>query len=255
MLDISKISPLGLGLVKIGRNTQVKYPQDFDLPSDKQVIELLNTAQELGVNLLDTAPAYGTSEERLGNIFKSGKIPSRHNWLICSKAGEIFTNGRSSYNFTKEYIVASVKNSLQQLNTDYIDILLIHSDGNDLEIIEKHDVFATLSLLKQQGLIRAYGMSTKTIAGGKLTLDHADFAMVTYNLQYQAELEVIQYAANLNKGIFIKKGLMSGHLNNSGNSVEKSMELIFNQAGVTSLIVGTINPKHLRHNIDCIPTF
>src|SRR5690606_39506858 len=61
-------SPLGLGTVKIGRNQGVKYPSGFDLPDDGQVRDLLALARGLGINLLDTAPAYGTSEERLGPL-------------------------------------------------------------------------------------------------------------------------------------------------------------------------------------------
>ena len=51
------VSPLGLGTVKFGRNAGVKYPRPFDLPSDQQALTLLETAWELGINLLDTAPA------------------------------------------------------------------------------------------------------------------------------------------------------------------------------------------------------
>ena len=52
-----ELSPIGLGTVKIGRNTDVKYPADFELPSDDDIIELLTLASELGINCLDTAPA------------------------------------------------------------------------------------------------------------------------------------------------------------------------------------------------------
>ena len=52
-----QVSPLGLGTVKLGRNQQVKYPRPFELPGDEEVLALLGLARELGVNLLDTAPA------------------------------------------------------------------------------------------------------------------------------------------------------------------------------------------------------
>jgi len=58
------VSPLGLGTVKMGRNTAVKYPRHFEIPDDKQVQNVLSQAWELGINLLDTAPAYGNSEQR-----------------------------------------------------------------------------------------------------------------------------------------------------------------------------------------------
>jgi aryl-alcohol dehydrogenase-like predicted oxidoreductase len=61
-------SALGLGTVKFGRNEKTKYPQRFDLPSDESIHELLKTASEIGINLLDTAAAYGRSEERIGEI-------------------------------------------------------------------------------------------------------------------------------------------------------------------------------------------
>ena len=55
------VSVLGLGTVKIGRNQQVKYPSGFELPDDQSVIELFELARSLGINFIDTAPAYGSS--------------------------------------------------------------------------------------------------------------------------------------------------------------------------------------------------
>jgi aryl-alcohol dehydrogenase-like predicted oxidoreductase len=80
-----EVSPLGLGTVKFGRDQQVKYPWTFKIPDEKSVIELLALSQDLGINLLDTAPAYGTSEERLGQLLKN-----RQDWVIVSKVGEAF---------------------------------------------------------------------------------------------------------------------------------------------------------------------
>jgi aryl-alcohol dehydrogenase-like predicted oxidoreductase len=58
------VSPLGLGTVKLGRDQGVKYPNGFTIPDDQQARALLNQARGLGINLIDTAPAYGISEER-----------------------------------------------------------------------------------------------------------------------------------------------------------------------------------------------
>ena len=63
-----EVSRLALGTVKFGRNEGVRYPQPFELPSDAQLDTLIGCAAELGVNLLDTAPAYGHSETRLGRL-------------------------------------------------------------------------------------------------------------------------------------------------------------------------------------------
>jgi aryl-alcohol dehydrogenase-like predicted oxidoreductase len=233
-------SIIGLGTVKFGRNTDVKYPTAFELPSDKQAADLLSLAKDLNINLLDTAPAYGNSEERLGKLLKG----QRKDWIIVGKAGEEYINQKSSYDFTPQAILNSIKRSLKNLNTDFIDLLLIHSDGNDEEIINKYGVFDTLNQAKQQGLIRYSGMSTKTVTGGLLTLKNSDVAMVTYNPSYTDELPVIEYAAQNNKGILIKKALSSGHLD-----MPSAMQFIWQQPGISSIILGTINPQHLRDNV------
>lgn len=242
------VSALGLGTVKFGRNQGVKYPQHFELPSDAEIEHLLAVALDLGMNLLDTAPAYGTSEERLGKLLRH----QRHQWLISTKVGEEFINNQSQFDFSASNVNKSVERSLKRLNTDYLDIVLVHSNGDDLRIIEEAQIFTTLANLKKAGKIRCFGMSSKTIAGGIRCIDEADLAMVTYNLNHQEEREVIAHAKRQNKGIFIKKGFVSGHLNslNETDPIAASLKFIFAEAGVSSVIVGTINPKHLQQNAE-----
>jgi len=244
------VSCLGLGTVKIGRNQGVKYPSDFELPDDNAVSALLDKARELGINLVDTAPAYGSSEERLGKLLRD-----RGQWVICSKVGEEFQNGQSTYDFSAEHVRSSVERSLRRLQTDWLDIVLVHSDGNDLAIINDSGCLDELQRLKERGLIKSYGMSTKTVDGGLLAAQRTDVVMVTYNPQAREDSAVIDLAAKLNKGILIKKGLLSGHLDSLADSatdpIEETLRFIFNRKGIGSVIVGTINPLHLKHNVDC----
>lgn len=244
------VSLIGLGTVKFGRNQNVKYPHTFELPLDKDLANLLAHAQSLGINLLDTAPAYGLSEERLGKLLKD----QRHEWIVCSKAGEEFENGSSYYNFSAKHIRKSIERSLKRLNTDYLDMVLIHSDGNDESLINQEKVLEILSAFKQAGWIRAFGMSTKTVAGGILALDHSDLAMVTFNPTAEEERTVIRHAEKNNKGILIKKALASGHIahNNHQDTVQQAFDFILQEKGVSSIIVGTINPQHLEQNVGCI---
>ncbi len=242
------VSPLGLGTVKIGRNQGVKYPTGFELPDDQQVRELLALARELGINLLDTAPAYGSSEQRLGPLLAG----QRHDWVLCSKVGEEFDNGRSWFDFSASHTRHSVQRSLQRLRTDYLDLVLVHSDGNDLSVLEQ-EVYPALQQLKQEGLIRAFGFSGKTVEGGIQALQNGDCAMVTWNLQEQAERPVLDYALEHNKGILIKKALASGHLcQNSVDPVKAGFSLVFSHPAVGSAIIGTINPKHLSQNVNTV---
>ncbi len=244
------VTPIGLGTVKLGRNQGVKYPTAFNIPDNKAATNLIAHAKTLGINLIDTAPAYGTSEERVGQLLKG----QRDDWVICSKVGEEFDNGKSSFNFTPEWSQQSCTRSLQRLNTDYIDIMLVHSDGNDLHIINDYGILDALADLKKQGLIRAIGMSTKTKEGGLLAAEKSDVVMVSYNLEYTEEEQVIDYCAIHNKGVLIKKAFGSGHIchNQPGNPVQESVSFIFSKAGVASVIVGTINPQHLVENVAAI---
>lgn len=240
--DIS-VSAIGLGTVKFGRNEGLKYPSTFTLPTDNEIDVLLQTANDLGINLLDTAPAYGTSEERLGNALRG----QRQKWVISTKVGEEFMDGKSQFDFSSEALRQSIERSLMRLHTDYLDIVFVHSDGSDARIIEEDHVFSQLAALKKEGKIRAFGMSTKTIAGGKLSVDLADLVMVAFSPSYAEEREVIAYAEQKHKGIFIKKALSSGHL---PTSVADTMRFVFSEPGVTSVIVGTLNPAHLRQNVE-----
>ena len=242
------VSPLGLGTVKIGRNQGVKYPSGFELPDDQQVRNLLALARDLGINLLDTAPAYGTSEQRLGPLLKD----QRHDWVLCSKVGEEFENGESWFDFSAAHTRRSVERSLQRLRTDYLDLVLVHSDGNDLTVLEG-EVYPALQKLKQEGLIRGFGFSGKTVEGGLKALEDGDCAMVTWNLLEQNERPVLDFAQAHNKGILIKKALASGHICLEGeNPLTAGFELVFSHPAVGSAIIGTINPVHLTQNVTTV---
>ncbi len=243
-----EISIIGLGTVKLGRDQGVKYPNGFTIPDDSEAASLLAQARELGINLIDTAPAYGTSEERLGKLLRG----QRDDWIICSKVGEEFEDGHSHFDFTPKHTRNSVERSLQRLNTDFIDMVLIHSDGNDSRIINDYGTLEALAELKAEGKIRAFGMSTKTVEGGLLAAQQSDGVMVTWNLQHDAEVPVIDYCQQHNKGVLIKKALASGHaaLSDNEDPVQQSFQMLFAHPGVSSAIVGTINPKHLQENVE-----
>ncbi|MBC9249161.1 aldo/keto reductase [Pseudomonas alcaligenes] len=241
------VSPLGLGTVKLGRDQGVKYPNGFTIPDDASARALLDQARGLGINLIDTAPAYGVSEERLGPLLRG----QRQDWVIVSKVGEEFIGGQSHYDFTPAHARLSLERSLRRLESECIDLLLVHSNGDDLAILNDSGLYETLAAFKAEGKIRAFGLSGKTVAGGLLALERGDCAMVTYNLAERSELPVIEHAAAHTKGILVKKALASGHacLAEGQDPLRASFELVFAQPGVTSAIVGTINPQHLASNV------
>ena len=239
-----EVSPYGLGTTKFGRNQGVKYPSAFDLPDETDLTKLLSEAKDLGVNLIDTAPAYGLSEERLGRLLQG----QRKDWVIVGKVGEEFENGESSFDFSVDHFERSLARSLKRLQTDYIDVLMIHSNGNDVDILSNDELIDVLQDFKRRGMVRAVGASTKTVDGGIKTLELMDVVMASYNPDYSEELPVLDYARENNKGVLLKKVLSSGHNINT----QDAFKFALSHQGVSSVVVGTINPAHLLSNVQAV---
>ncbi|MEY3182428.1 MAG: hypothetical protein RLZ35_413 [Pseudomonadota bacterium] len=241
-----RVSRLSLGTVKIGRNTGVKYPEAFEIPDDERVIKLLTCAKEQGINTIDTAPAYGDSERRLGELLPH--VADRGEWVIVGKVGERFENGHSFFDFSAKAIEESVHRSLRRLKTSYLDVVLVHSDGGQIETTAHREAFPALQRLKDQGKIRAFGMSSKTLAGGRIALAHADVVMLTYHAGYEDEYPLIREALEKNKGVLVKKSLASGHLQHP----KAALTFVLKETGVSSVVMGTINAQHLVENCSIV---
>ncbi len=242
------VSPVGLGTVKFGRTEHLKYPRPFDLPDDDYLRALLRRALDLGVNLLDTAPAYGASEERLGALRPGG----RGEWVIVTKCGEAFADGRSTFDFTPEAARRSVEGSLARLRTDYLDVVLVHSDGRDREILESFGTLEALADLKRRGLVRAAGVSTKSVEGGLLAVARCDVVMITLNPRDRAEAAVAKAAEAGRVGVLVKKALLSGHLDAQGlggDPVETCLRFVLGCPGVSSAVIGTLSAAHLEQAV------
>lgn len=235
-----RVSVLGLGTVKFGRTEGLKHPAPFAVPDDNAAASLLATARALGINLLDTAPAYGHAEARLGALL-AGR---RDEWVIATKAGEEFENGASRFDFSPEAVTASVERSLRRLRTDRLDIVLLHSDGRDQEIIERSGALEALETLRRQGKARAIGVSTKTPQGALLAVERSDVVMLTLNPAATADAPAIDLAHRRSVGVLVKKAFDSGHAVG-----EPALRFALGRPGVSSVVLGTINPDHLRENV------
>src|SRR5262245_9841642 len=234
------MTPIGFGAFKIGRNEKTKYTQAYSLPDERAVADLLNGVLDLGIGYIDTAPAYGLSEERIGRAVGH----RRREFTLSTKVGESFENGQSRYDFSAAAVRSSVERSLRRLQTDTLDILFLHSNGEDIAIQQTTDAVATLCDLKQQGLVRAIGLSGKTVEGARMALDWADVLMVEYHLDDRSHAPVIVEAAGCGVGVVVKKGLASGKL-----TASEAIGFVLADSAVTSLVVGSLNLEHLRANV------
>ncbi|MBC7819471.1 MAG: aldo/keto reductase [Planctomycetaceae bacterium] len=234
------VTPLGFGAFKIGRNEKVKYPQPYDLPDDAAAERLLNGVLDAGIHLIDSAPAYGISEERIGKFLAS----RRNEFVLSTKVGERFVNGESSFDFTAAGVRASVAESLRRLRTEMLDMVFVHSNGDDLAIQQQTEVVPTLQKMKHAGYIRAIGFSGKTPAGAEAALEWADVVMVEYHLHDTSHADVIASAASRGVGVVVKKGLSSGHL-----PPADAIRFVLFNPHVASVIVGGLSLEHLQSNI------
>jgi aryl-alcohol dehydrogenase-like predicted oxidoreductase len=236
-----EISTIGYGAFKIGRNQKIKYPQGYDLPDEAASERLLNAVLDLGITLIDTAPAYGLSEERIGRALAH----RRREFVLSTKVGERWIDGASHYDFSAPAVRASLETSLKRLRTDALDVVFIHSDGNDHAVLNETDVVAALDESKRAGLTRAVGFSGKSPDAALAALEWADVLMIEYHPDDTSHAAVLPAAAAKNVGIVVKKGLASGR-----HAPAEAIPFVLNNPAVTSLIIGGLNLDHMRENIE-----
>lgn len=252
------LPPIALGTVKLGRVAALKYAHaPTALPTDEQTLVLLRAALALGVTLIDTAPAYGLAERRLGELLPA--VAPSDRWTICTKVGERFdpATGTSSYDFSPRAIADSVARSIDLLRRPKLDIVLLHfaSAVDDAAVLRAGHAAAALLDLKARGVISAVGASTASPDAALLALGlhpaqpaaapSLDCVMVTLNALDRTAIPLIAQAAAAGRGVLVKKPLASGHADPAA-----SLALVLGTPGVTSVVVGTTSTAHLTQAVE-----
>ena len=152
--------------------------------SEKQVINLIETCISEGLSTFDHADIYGdyTTEKLFGDALKMMDI-GRSDIQLISKCGiEMPCKNRDfkikSYNYSKDHILKSVDKSLENLGTDYLDILLLHRPS---PLINPHEIAETFSLLKENGKVREFGVSN--FSTSQFDLIHSVFPLITNQIE------------------------------------------------------------------------
>lgn len=135
-----KVTPIGFGA---GHTGDIKM-------SDKKVEKLLNTVLDLGINLIDTARSYGESEHRIGKFLSA----RRSEFILSTKIGY---DVEGTEDWTYDCVVKGVEKALRILQTDYIDIVHLHSCNKD--ILEKGEVTEALLRMTQEGKVKCHAYS------------------------------------------------------------------------------------------------
>jgi aryl-alcohol dehydrogenase-like predicted oxidoreductase len=254
-----EFSVLGFGGAEIGWDGK-----------DQQIVEeLLNSALDAGLNVIDTAAAYKTSEQLIGNAV--GK--RRNDFYLLTKCGALDAFTREDW--SKKGILETIENSLRNLKTDYLDIAQLHSCSS--EILNRGEAIEGLQRAQEKGYTRYLGYSgdnesAKTAIG----LDVFDSLQTSVSIADQSPIDGnINLAKEKGLGIIAKRPIANAvwrHKETPPDSyhheywnriqklkfdfLNKSLEeatataLRFTLSidGIDTMIVGTTKPQRWQEN-------
>lgn len=209
-----KVSEIGIGAFPIsGVQQQTDGTQKGWTGTDEQQsIALIHRAEDLGVNLIDSAESYGAghSEEVVGRALQE----RRDKWIIATKVSPNSgwdANDPDLPTQAKKRIIEAAEGSLKRLDTDYIDIYQLHAIP--LEGVMS-TVMETLAKLREEGKIRWYGISTNDReALDKLReLGEIHMLQIGYNLLERDADDLLHFAKQESIGTLIRVPLAKGML-------------------------------------------
>jgi len=197
-----KINRLGFGGWQLGNTDFWGY---MSVPDG---IELVKYAVEQNINFFDTAPGYaaGLSESIIGFATKD----IRDKVVINTKFGHT-ADGETDFSVFS--LREQIYDSLERLQTDYLDSILLHNPS--MEILLGHTLhFQELKKLKEEGLIKSYGVSIDTFEEFKAVLDHVevDVVEILFNIFFQEPKKLFKEAKEKGISIVCKVPLDSGWL-------------------------------------------
>ena len=177
---IPKVSPLVYGCMGLGGGWNKEPTTSEHVQQANQVID---AALEAGINFFDHADIYthGKAESVFGQAL-SDRSGLRDDILIQSKCGIRFAEGDvpGRYDFSKEWIINSVENSLKRLRTEYLDILLLHRPD---PLMEPEEVAAAFEHLQSSGMVKHFGVSNMNQHHIKFLQFHLDKPLVVNQLE------------------------------------------------------------------------
>lgn len=188
-----------LSRIIAGTMTWGKWGKNLNV---NQMISLLENCIENGITTFDHADIYGghTTEEEFGKAFKESGI-ERHDIQLITKCGIKYISHKRNYaikhyDYKKEYIIWSVENSLKNLQTDFIDVLLLHRPS---PLMQADEIAETIDKLRNQGKIRSFGLSNFTpsqaeLIQQKIKIDYnqIQFSVTHHEAMTNGELDFMQ---------------------------------------------------------------
>jgi aryl-alcohol dehydrogenase-like predicted oxidoreductase len=275
------VTKLGFGAMELRGAGGFFRGRDLDAST---VAGVLNGVLDAGINLIDTSPDYGESEERIGEFISR----RRDEFFLCSKcgcpvgAGDPGTGQRREHDFSRANIRAAVEQSLVRMKTDRVDLVQFHISPSRATL-EENDAVAELEALRDEGKVRFLGMSgTLPHITDHIAMGVFDAFQIPYSAVERDHEAVISAAAAAGAGTIIRGGVARGITTAPDDVIERLPEAFrpvmqdrrdrFDNAGLDDLldgmsrtefmlrftishpdmhttIVGTSNPGHLADNL------
>ncbi len=259
-----RVSVIGLGGVEIS---------GVSLTDVEQVI---GSALDAGVNVIDTAASYGDSEDLIGRAV-AGR---RSEYFLFTKCGQNVGDELPDLpDWDPRLIEASIDRSLRRLRTDHLDLLQLHSCS--LDVLRKGDVIKVLEKAKREGKTRYIGYSgDNEDARYAIHTGAFDTLQTSINIADQQEIDfTLPAAIERNMGIIAKRSIAEGAWLNPtmdkndyaypywerlqilsydflkgspADSTATALRFTLSVPGVAVAIVGTTNVEHLQQNIDML---
>jgi aryl-alcohol dehydrogenase-like predicted oxidoreductase len=208
-MNLRPFGNTGMSVSEIGLGAWQLANPDWGVDSQTDSLRIIQKSFEAGCNFFDTAPGYGggRSEELLGEGLKS----ARRDVILCTKFGH---TAEGLTDFNTKAIRPSIEASLRRLQTDYLDIVLMHNPPREMMDGRVASQYEEFEKLKAEGKIREYGVSLDWRDELEMVVDTTESKAleVFFNALYQEPLPAFQKANENGLGIIVKVPLDSGWL-------------------------------------------
>jgi predicted oxidoreductase len=200
---------------------------------ESKIDQLIKASIDSGITTFDHADIYGDhgNEEIFGNVLK--KTPAlREKMEIVTKVGIKFSSGRrpktwvKHYDTSKEHILWTADNSLKMLNTDRVDVLLIHRPD---PLLNPEDVAEAFSTLKKSGKVLNFGVSNFTPTQFEMLQSYLPFPLVTNQLEISLTYHVPLFDGSLDALMKHRVAPMAWSPLGGGKLIKEGSQEMFNK--------------------------
>lgn len=246
-----EVSALSLGTVALGmpygitpkENKTDDEKAGMIPPSDNEAIQLIHQAIDGGINFIDTARAYGRSEDVLGKALHD----RRDKVILTTKLGCHDAEGNVLQGQAlRQHMQDSITTSLKLLRTDWVDLLMLHSAS--VELLQNGEVIDILKEFRTQGLARYIGASTYGTEAPRMAISQEINALqVAYNILDQRMADdIFPLAKAKGVGVVVRSVFLKGALTPRANDLPEHLAPLKQQSEAVKQFAGQLTPPMNR---------